>query len=299
MAGALPAPLSPAAGSDPVGLFSSCLPGWDARQVIEIARALQFAVIEWGAGPHQAVELGQDGASLRERCAAAGVGISGLSVQDEAVTVTAPQRALPYVRLASALGARFIRVFAPPYTGGSLVAEQRRARHGLDAIVEHAAPDGVAVLIETSPATLASTPGLAAALVDHQAPERAGILFDPGNTVIEGYLRPPLAVAVMGPHLHHLHVKNIAWRKLSQGWAWRHASLTDGVLVWPDILAALSAAGYRRGYSIDHLGGKPTRGRLRSETEELRALLHDASVSAAGAARDSTEKGATPSPARA
>jgi sugar phosphate isomerase/epimerase len=286
-------------GSDPVGLFSSCLPGWDARHVIEIARSLQFAVIEWGVGAHQAVELGQDPPALRERCAAAGVGISGVSVQDEDVTLAAPGRALPYLRLASALGARFIRLFAPPYQGGSLGGEQRTAREGLDAIVEDAAAEGVAVLIETSPATLAPTPGLAAVLVEHQTPERAGILFDPGNTVIEGYVQPALAVARMGPHLHHVHVKNVAWRNGSGGWAWRHASLTGGMVVWPDVLAALAAAGYRGGYSIDHLSGKPTRGRLRTETEELRALLGVASSAPGPATNDSTEKGATPSPANA
>ena len=285
-------------GSDPVGLFSSCLPGWDARHVIEVASSLNFGVIEWGVGAHQAVDLGSDAAALRERCAAAGVEISGVSVQDEDVTLAAPHRARPYLKLASGLGARFIRLFAPPYQGGSLDDEQRTAREGLDAIVEDAATEGMAVLIETSPATLAPTPGLAAALVDHQAPERAGILFDPGNTIIEGYVQPALAVARMGPHLHHVHVKNIAWRKGSGGWAWRHASLMGGMLAWPDILAALVDAGYRGGYSIDHLSGKPTRGRLRSETEALRALLAGTPPPTRRASNDPTEKGATPSPAR-
>jgi sugar phosphate isomerase/epimerase len=288
-----------APGGDPIGLFSSCLPGWDAAHVIEVASSLQFGVIEWGVGAHHAVELGCDAAALRERCAAAGVGISGVSVQDEEVTLAAPRRARPYLQLASALGARFIRLFAPPYQGGSLDVEQRTARDGLDAIVEEAAPEGMAVLIETSPATLAPTPGLAAALVDHQPPERAGILFDPGNTVIEGYVHPALAVARMGPHLHHVHVKNIAWRNGSVGWTWRHASLMGGMLAWPEILAALAAAGYRGGYSIDHLSGKPTRGRLRSETEALRALVRDASAPAGPAAHSSTKGGATPSPASA
>jgi sugar phosphate isomerase/epimerase len=286
-------------GSDPLGLFSSCLPGWDAPDVIEVASSLHFGVIEWGVGAQQAIELGFDAAGLRERCTAAGLGISGVSVQDENVTLAAPGRAVPYLRVASALGARFIRLFAPPYTGGPLEGEQRTARAGLDAIVEKAAEEGLAVLIETSPGTLAPTPGSAAALVDHQPPEHAGILFDPGNTIIEGYVNPALAVARMGPHLHHVHVKNIAWRKGSGGWAWRHASLTGGMLVWPDILAALAAAGYQGGYSIDHLSGKPTRGRLRSETEALRALLRDGSSPAARAANGSTEKGARPSPASA
>ena len=153
-----------------------------------------------------------------------------------------------------------------------------RLRFDIDAVVEHAAAMRMPILIETSPATLAPTPGLAAALVEHQAPEHAGVLFDPGNNVIEGYLHPALAVAQMGAHLHHLHVKNIAWSKASGRWAWRHASLTGGMVVWPEILAALAAAGYRGGFSIDHLSGRPTRGRLRSETEGLRALLSEASV---------------------
>lgn len=289
-----------ATGGERLGLFSSCLPGWDAQRVIEAARWLQFACVEWGAGPGEALEAGQDAVSLRERCAAAGVTISGLSVQDPDVAVTAPRRALPYLRLASGMGARFVRLFAPPYKGGSLAREQRRARDGLDRVVEHAAAAGIAVLIETSPATLAPTPGLAAALVEHQAPKQAGVLFDPGNTVIEGYTDPALAVAQMGPHLHHLHVKNIAWRKVSGRWAWRHASLLDGMVVWPDVLAALAAAGYRRGFSIDHLSGRPTRDRLRSETERLRALLSAAaSVKAGVPTSESTEKGATPFPTSA
>jgi sugar phosphate isomerase/epimerase len=283
-------------GSDRLGLFSSCLPGWDARQVIAVAGALEFAMIEWGAGPGQALEPGQDPAALREWCAAAGLTISGVSVQDPEVSVTTPRRALAYLRSASALGAGFMRLFAPPYRGGSLVREQRRARTGLDAVVDSAAGTGVAILVETSPETLAPTPGLAAALVEHQPPEHAGVLYDPGNNVIEGYTRPALAVARMGPHLRHLHVKNIAWRRAPGGWAWRYASLTGGMVVWPDILAALATAGYRNGFSIDHLSGRATRSRLRSETNELRCLLSDPRGPARIATVDPSEKGATPSP---
>lgn len=167
---------------------------------------------------------------------------------------------------------------------------------GGDAVVERAAPEGVAVVIETSPATLAPTPGLAAALVEHQAPTHAGVLYDPGNTIIEGYLHPALAVARLGPHLHHVHVKNIAWRKQAGAWAWRYASLTGGMLEWSEILGALEAAGYRGGFSIDHLRERPTRDRLRVETERLRGLLFEAAPSIA-ATYDSTEEGGVPSQA--
>lgn len=280
-----------------VGLFSSCLPGWDSHRVVDAARSMQFAAIEWGAGPEQALERGQDPAAVMELCAAAGVGISGLSVQDHHVTVATPRRAAPYVRMASELGARFIRLFAPPYRGGSLAREQRKARAGLDALVDRAATDGIVVLVETSPGTLAPTPGLAAALVEHHTPKQAGVLFDPGNTVIEGYLAPALAVARLGPHLHHLHVKNIVWRKVAGAWAWQYAPLTGGMLVWPEILDTLAIAGYRGGFSIDHLSGAATPERLRSETRRLRTLLSE--VSPGGLGSDANQKGGVPSPAHA
>jgi sugar phosphate isomerase/epimerase len=182
-------------------------------------------------------------------------------------------------------------LFAPPYRGGSIAIEQRRARAGLDAVVERAGAEDIAVLIETSPGTLAPTAGLAAALVEHHAPERAGVLFDPGNTVIEGYLSPALAVARLGAHLHHVHVKNIAWRKVAGAWAWRYAPLSGGMVAWPEVLGALAAAGYRHGLSIDHLSAKPTPHRLRVETEQLRALVQRTN--------HSTKKGGAPSPATA
>jgi sugar phosphate isomerase/epimerase len=286
VARALPAALT---GGERVGLFSSCLPGWDARRVIDVAGALGFEVIEWGAGPDQALEPGHDASSLRFRCDVAGLSVSGVSVQDHAVSAATPRRALVYVRLATRLGARFVRLFAPPYRGGSLASEQRRARAGVDVVVEAAAEAGLTVLVETSPGTLAPSAGLALALVEHQAPDRAGVLFDPGNTVIEGYVNPALALAGLREHLRHVHVKNIAWRKVSGAWVWRYAPLSGGMLAWPEILAALASTGYRHGLSIDHLSAKPTRERLRIESEELRALL--------ALTNNSTQNGGAPSPA--
>jgi sugar phosphate isomerase/epimerase len=280
------------ADTDRVGLFSSCLPGWDAQRVIDVARGLRFAVVEWGAGPGQAIELGHDGAALRELCAAAGLSISGLSVQDPAVSAGTPKAARSYLKLAIALGAGFMRLLAPAYRGGPLGREEREARIGLDAVIDLAATEGVAVLIETSPGTLAPSAERAVGLVEHRRPEDAGVLFDPGNTVIEGYLAPALAVARLGPYLRHVHVKNVAWRRSAGGdWEWRHAPLTGGMVVWAEVFDALRAAGYQGGFSIDHLSARPTRERLRAETQHLRTL--------AGRRNDTQpRKEREPSPAR-
>ena len=279
-----------------VGLFSSCLLGWSAGRVIDVAVSLEFATIEWGAGPEQVIECPEAGAEIGQLCERTKLRVSGVSVQDPGATLAAPERVSPYLSLAVSLGARFVRVLAPPYHGASLGAEQRRVRTALDAVVEVAAPAGLIVLIETSPATLAPSPELAASLVEHHPPDRAGVLYDPGNTAIEGYVAPKLAVARLGPYLHHVHVKNIGWAWRAGAWQWRHAALAQGMVDWREVLAALSAAHYGGGFSIDHLGAEATGQLLRTETEQLRQL-----VSAAGTPshdeNNRRSKGASTSPA--
>lgn len=271
-----------------VGLFSASLPGWDPRRVIDVAVLLGFSAVEWAAGPGEAIERPDAGSELRELCDSAELRSGGLLVQDPEVTLTTPRRAAPYVDLATALGAAYVRVFAPPYRGGLLDLEQQRARAGLDSIVELAAPAGLTVLVETSPTTLAPAPDFATVLVEQQPPERAGVLYDPGNMAIEGYLAPRLAIARLGGYLHHVHVKNIAWTRRAGVWRWRHAELAKGVLDWREILAALADARYDGRFSIDHLGGEATPALLRAESRHLLGLL--AQTSAERATRGNARK---------
>jgi sugar phosphate isomerase/epimerase len=263
-------------------LFSACLPGWDSRRVLDVAVSLGFPAVEWGIGPGQAIERPQSGAEIRDLCDRAGLRTAGLSVQDPSVTLATPQRAARYVELAVTLGAPHVRLFAPAYKGGSLDREQRRARAGLDALVDLAAPAGLAVLVETSPTTLAPAPDFAVSLLERHPPEQAGVLYDPGNMAIEGHLAPRLAVARLGRYLRHVHVKNIAWSRRAGVWRWRHATLAGGLLDWREILAALEAARYRGAFSIDHLGGEATPTLLRNECGHLRELLSPGSSRRSG-----------------
>jgi sugar phosphate isomerase/epimerase len=196
--------------------------------------------------------------------------------------------------LSESLGAGYLRLFAPAYRGGSVARELRRTRAGLDAVVDMAAAQSIVVLVETAPDTLAPTPELAASLVAHHSPKRAGVLYDPGNTVIEGYVEPALAAACLGPHLHHVHVKNIGWVRNRGSWRWCYLALGGGLLDWGGVLAALDAAGYAGGFSIDHLRGRPTLAALRAETELLCKLVDEV---LRPEAKQSTPKGAMPSPA--
>jgi sugar phosphate isomerase/epimerase len=255
-----------------IGIFSACLPGWHFQRVVEIANNVGFPAIEWGCGPGQAIEHAAACGEVRELCRSAGLGISGLSVQDPDVTFASPRRAAPYVKLAAELGAPHVRFFAPPYRGGLVSRERQRVRAGVDLLVDLAAPAGVAVLVETSPATLAPGPDSAAELVELHPPEHAGVVYDPGNMAIEGHMAPRLAIARLGPHLRHVHVKNVSWWRKNGSWEWRHAAMSSGMIDWREVVTRLAAARYQGSFSIDHLPGRPSLKLLRAERDRLLEL---------------------------
>jgi sugar phosphate isomerase/epimerase len=234
--------------------------------VANAARAVGVGAVEWGIGPGEALESPRAGArALRS----IGVEPGGICVQGGAASLAAPARIEPFVALAAEIGASHVRVFAPAYRS----AARERARDGLTLAAERAAAYGVSLLVETSPGTIAPSTAQARALVEGFSPEHVGVLYDPGNMAIEGHVEPALAVDELGPYLHHVHVKNIAWRRRSGTWRWQHAGLDAGFLDWRDVLSALGRARYAGRLSLDHLGGRPSVALLRREVAFLRSLL--------------------------
>jgi sugar phosphate isomerase/epimerase len=247
-------------------LFSSALPGWQPARVVDAAHAVGLVTVEWGVGPGQALESPRAAAhALR----GLDVTAAGVCVQGGAASLTAPARLEPFAALAEELGAPHVRVFAPAHRTHA----RERAREGVLRAAEIAAAHGVALLVETSPGTIAPSTAHARALVEGLPPERAGVLYDPGNMAIEGQVDPALAVEELGSYLRHVHVKNIAWRRRGGVWSWSHAALDSGLVDWSGVLAALRRAGYAGRLSLDHLGGRPTLALLRREVELLGQLL--------------------------
>jgi sugar phosphate isomerase/epimerase len=247
-------------------VFSSALPGWQPERVAGAARAVGLGAVEWGIGRGQALESPRAAArALRS----VDIEAAGVCVQGGAASLTAPARLVPFAALAEELGAPHVRVFAPAYRAGA----RERARDGLARAAELAAAHGVALLVETSPGTIAPSTAQARALVDGLPPEHVGVLYDPGNMAIEGHVDPALAVDELGPFLHHVHVKNIAWRRRAGAWSWQHAGLDAGFLDWREVLSALRRARYTGTLSLDHLGGRPSHALLRREVASLRSLL--------------------------
>ena len=258
-------------------LLSSSLPGLKAQEVAEHARDTGFTAIEWGVGPDQ-VTTGKKGEArgLLELAAFNGLELVAVTVQGGPASLDKPASIKPVAAFAAELGAPYLRLWTPGFGGGRVADELKKGRTALAQAIEITSAAGIVLLLEHRPDSLAPSTTLTRELIDGHGPEQVGVLWDPGNGIIEGHLDPRLAVADLGEYLHHVHVKNIAWRRSGGGWSWDYASLATGMLDWPSVLSALDAAGYRGRLSIDHLPGAANVATLRRETDALRSLLEKA-----------------------
>jgi sugar phosphate isomerase/epimerase len=259
---------------DRLCLLSSAVRQMPASALAERAAEAGFGAIEWGIGPGEiASGAPAEAESLRELSAAHGLTIAGVCVQGGPASLEEPSTIRPVATFAAELGAPFLRLWAPGYRGGSIASELDRAHGLVSRALEITDMLGVALLVENGPDSLAPSTTLVRALLEGQDPTAAGVLWDPGNSLIEGRLDAPLAIADIGPYLHHVHVKNIAWTREDETWSWRYASLAEGMLDWPATLAALASAGYEGLLSFDHLVCEPTVAGLRESADALRALV--------------------------
>ncbi len=253
------------------------MPDASAQVVAELARDAGFHAVEWGVGPDQ-VTTGKrtEARGLLELAAFHGLEIVVVTVQGGPAGLDKPSSIKPLAAFAAGLGAPFLRLWTPGWGGGSVADELKTRRAALAKAIEITSAHGVVLLLENHPHSLAPSTTLTRELIEGHGPEQVGVLWDPGNGIIEGHLDPRLAIADLGDYLHHVHVKNIAWRRSGGVWSWSYASLATGMLDWAALLAALAAGGYRGRLSIDHLPGSATAATLRREADALRSLLESA-----------------------
>ncbi len=105
---------------------------------------------------------------------------------------------------------------------------------------------GVKALIEMHHGTIAASATAARRLVEHCDPAHVGVIHDCGNMVFEGHEDYRRGLETLGPYLGHVHVKNAAFDRPTEGGVWkgRWAPLRDGVVDFAALFAALRTVGY-------------------------------------------------------
>ena len=163
---------------------------------------------------------------------------------------------LPVFEAADLLGAKGVRVsLGPPLDGKmsywSVLDELQRS---LEAFLKATQPFKAKALFEIHFKTLISSPSLAYLLLKPFDPEKLGVIYDPGNMIIEGMEDWKLGVDLVKDYLWHVHAKNISWRKEGT-WKWASDELEDGMVPWQEVLGALISVNYDGYVSNENLCG--------------------------------------------
>ena len=276
---------SQAASPPLVAVASGALAGWDLATMLGALTAAGVDALEVAIGPSGLIPAGDRDAArdLKQHVADAGVLVCGADATLEITLVDVD--AAEVVKSAQALGAPFVRFFAPAFVPTKSLDDQMRsaqlALRELATTAQSMQPP-VTILVEIAPNTLAASPELARRLIRERASldgddgAALGVIFDPGNMVAEGHLAADFAVALLGDTLHHVHVKNRVMVEEDGVWTATSQNLASGFVDWPGTVAALRASGYRGTYTLDHLSGPVSVAGLASDVYELRSMLASA-----------------------
>jgi sugar phosphate isomerase/epimerase len=186
----------------------------------------------------------------------------------------------------AALDAGQVRLTMPALGDDTYPALFAQARADLEWAAARAAAHHVKILIELHHRTIVSSASAAVRLVDGLDPAHVGVIHDVGNLVIEGHEDFQAGLEMLGDHLAHVHVKNVAWQPDgarpdgSVAWRAEWSPLRSGQADLPAYFRALSAVGYdgwvtAEDFSVD----VPLADRTRDNLAYLRSLHESAELS--------------------
>jgi sugar phosphate isomerase/epimerase len=274
------------------------LPTLTPEEAVSHAAAAGFRGLEWkvGEAPHAAGSTAEtflagnrctlaldpaDGARIARLCADAGLAVVGLGPYVPPGDLATLDRVLD---VAEAAGAPQVRLQGPrPRPGGpgyrSLFA---RTLGFLEEAQARAARRGVRIAVEIHQNTIFPSASLAHRAVAHFDPAHVGVIYDVGNLVFEGHVDHRIATELLGPYLHHVHLKNAAVAPVAEpGPVRRHlprwSPLDDGAVDVVGVLSHLREIGYAGWVSLEDLS---------TERDPLSTLRHNARVLAACGAPD-------------
>jgi len=207
-------------------------------------------------GIHILPDIKDDGVKdIRKLCEDTGIEISGLTSyykiglteKDERIKMLDKiKRAMEIVNL---LNAKFLRISAEDIDFKTGYEKQREFfREDCFFVSEIAKKAKVVVTIEQHSLSLVASAGQILDLMRGIDNSHIGIVYDPGNTVFEGYERVNVQIEMLKNLIKNVHLKNciIKGGELTkEGWLPSEVTKIDkGVLNWKEIILNLRKNGY-------------------------------------------------------
>jgi len=129
----------------------------------------------------------------------------------------------------------------------------QRARDGLEMLQDFSKEYGIRYVLEMHGGSLCASAPACRRLMDGLDPQAVGVIFDPANGILEGFLRPRHSAEALGPYLAYVHAKNLmlfyAGELLDKGpkraaWDRRTTSLDGGMIDYVEVFFALKCVGF-------------------------------------------------------
>ena len=88
-----------------------------------------------------------------------------------------------------------------------------KSKEGLARLMELGKEYGIRYVLETHKGSCFASPLMVPLALKEFDPRYCGVIYDPANTVLEGFVLPRIAVEVMKEYIAYLHVKNLMFKE--------------------------------------------------------------------------------------
>jgi sugar phosphate isomerase/epimerase len=248
------------------GVFTVSIPDWEPLEALERLAAMGYDGVEWRCTEDKgdrskpsfwsgnrtsmtAREIIEKAPALKKKAAEVGMAMPSLGSYINCNDLADVEL---HMQAAVAIGAKSLRIDPGRYDPkvGGYPELLKKARSQYAKVAKLAQKYGVRAVLETHMGQLGPSVGKAVSILGKLDPECVGIMWDPGNQVVEGGEVPLMALEIAGEYLAEVHVKNTRFQRSDETkdgqtiWWAMSAPVNEGIVNWPVVMAALKKVGY-------------------------------------------------------
>ncbi len=184
-------------------------------EMVELIKSVGAGGIEWGLRGLDTIR--EDSKEMVQLTKDAGLELVSF-INGPKLHLT--EEVIRYSEALAEVGAKMLRVAHPWYAWDYNEALHQPdsydyllkiTREGMERLESVGRQFGLRYVLETHGSSVFASPVANHFILKGLDPQVFGIIYDPANTYIEGFVRPRAAVELMGQYLAYLHVKNFRW----------------------------------------------------------------------------------------
>jgi len=137
----------------------------------------------------------------------------------------------------------------------------KRAKDALKMLESLSIEYRIKYVLEMHSGSIAADPWAIRYLMEDLDPECVGAIYDPANTIVEGFIRPRGACELLGRHLAYVHAKNLIFVSLAaytetmkprrMQWQFHKTFIDQGMIDYVEIYFALKNSGFSGWISLE------------------------------------------------